>query len=45
MRFEDLQAWKKARELTNAVYRICREKPLSVDFGLRDQISVRQFHQ
>ena len=38
MRFEDLQAWKKARELTNAVYRICREKPLSVDFGLRDQI-------
>jgi four helix bundle protein len=38
MRFEELQAWKKARELTNAVYSLCREKPLSADFGLRDQI-------
>lgn len=38
MKFEDLHAWQKARELTNAVYLICREKPLSVDFGLRDQI-------
>lgn len=38
MKFEDLQAWQRARELTNAVYRICREKPLSVDFGLRDQV-------
>lgn len=38
MRFEDLLAWQKARELTNAVYRLCRNKPLAVDFGLRDQI-------
>lgn len=38
MKFEDLQAWQRARELTNAVYRICRDKPLSGDFGLRDQI-------
>jgi len=38
MRFEDLQAWQRARELTNAVYQLCRQKPLAMDFGLRDQI-------
>ena len=38
MRFEDLQAWQRARELTNAVYSLCRQKPLATDFGLRDQI-------
>ena len=38
MRFEDLQAWQKARVLTNAVYTLCREKSVSADFGLRDQI-------
>ena len=38
MRFEDLQAWQKARLLTNAIYTLCRERPLSADFGLRDQI-------
>ncbi|MFN8625570.1 MAG: four helix bundle protein [Candidatus Binatia bacterium] len=38
MRFEDLTAWQKARELTNAVYALCKHKPLSSDFGLRDQL-------
>ena len=38
MKFEDLKAWQKSRELTNAVYQMCREKPLSLDYGLREQI-------
>lgn len=38
MRFEDLKAWQKAREMTNAVYRLCRTGELARDFGLRDQI-------
>lgn len=38
MKFEDLKAWQKARELTNAVYQMCHEKPLSQDYALRDQI-------
>ena len=38
MKFEDLKAWQKSRELTNAVYQICRERPLTLDFSLRDQI-------
>lgn len=38
MKFEDLNAWQKARELTNAAYTLCRSKPLASDFGLRDQL-------
>lgn len=38
MKFEDLLAWQKARELTNRVYQLCRDKPLAADFGLKDQI-------
>jgi len=37
-RFEDLEAWKKARVLVNAVYDMTQQGPLSKDFGLRDQI-------
>jgi len=37
-RFEDLQAWVKARELVNGVYRLCRDSGLAKDFGLRDQL-------
>ena len=37
-RFEDIQAWQKARELASAIYKLCREGELAVDFGLRDQI-------
>lgn len=36
--FEESEAWKCARELTNAVYSVCRREPLHRDFGLRDQI-------
>jgi len=38
MKFEDLIAWQRARELTNAVYALCRAKPLASDYSLRDQI-------
>lgn len=38
MRFEDLDAWKAARELTTLVYRLCRREPLCRDFGLCDQL-------
>jgi len=37
-RFEDIEAWRKARELTKAVYAASNEGPFSRDFGLRDQI-------
>jgi four helix bundle protein len=36
--FEDLDAWKAARELTNESYALCRREPLSRDFGLSDQL-------
>ena len=36
--FENSEAWKSARDLTNEVYRFCRRKPLAKDFGLRDQL-------
>jgi four helix bundle protein len=37
-KFEDLNAWKKARELTKSVYRLTHENRFNHDFGLRDQI-------
>jgi len=37
-RFEDLDAWKIARELTRDVYRITRTDEFSRDFGLKNQI-------
>lgn len=37
-RFEDIQAWKVARELTNAVYTFTTQDGFKRDFGLRDQI-------
>ncbi|MCX6903257.1 MAG: four helix bundle protein [Verrucomicrobia bacterium] len=36
--FENAEAWKSARTLTNQVYSLCRRAPLARDFGLRDQI-------
>jgi four helix bundle protein len=38
MRFEDLDAWKRARELVNGIYSLCRDSGVARDFGLRDQI-------
>lgn len=36
--FENSEAWKSARALTNRVYTHCRREPLARDFGLRDQL-------
>ena len=37
-KFEDIQAWQKAREVSAAIYRLCKQGDLAMDFGLRDQI-------
>src|SRR6266567_6979364 len=37
-RFEDIQAWQKARQLVGEVYKACAKGPLQRDFGLRDQL-------
>ena len=36
--FEQLEAWRTARELVRAVYAFFRRKPAALDFGLRDQV-------
>ncbi len=36
--FEELDAWKASRELTNEVYALCRREPLSRDLGLSNQL-------
>ena len=38
VRFEEIQAWQTARELTNAVYALSNQAGFNRDFGLRDQI-------
>jgi four helix bundle protein len=37
-RFEDIEAWQLARQLTRAVYDVTRTAPFSRDFALCDQI-------
>jgi four helix bundle protein len=37
-RFENVQAWQRARELVHTIYRVCAEGRFSQDFGLKDQI-------
>ena len=37
-RFEDIQAWQKARELVNEIYSASNAGLFAKDFGLRDQI-------
>jgi four helix bundle protein len=37
-RFEDIEAWKTARELTRMIYFLTDQGPFAKDFGLRDQI-------
>lgn len=37
-RFEDLEAWKIAREVTRDIYALSRKSTFSRDLGLRDQI-------
>jgi len=33
-RFEDIEAWKTARELTQAIYRLTAQGKFAKDFGL-----------
>jgi four helix bundle protein len=37
-RFEELPCWKKARDLSKAVYNIINQGMFKKDFGLKDQI-------
>ena len=37
-RFEDIEAWKAARELASRIYKAAAQEPFNRDFGLRDQI-------
>jgi four helix bundle protein len=37
-RFEEIQAWQKAREVTQSVYAVTQNHGFDRDYGLRDQI-------
>jgi four helix bundle protein len=37
-RFEEIESWQMARELTRSIYSVCRRDPFDRDFALRDQI-------
>ena len=37
-RFEDIEGWKLARELTRMVYSATKQAEFGKDYGLRDQI-------
>jgi four helix bundle protein len=37
-KFEDLEIWKLARELTNKIYHVTNDRAFSKDYGLKDQI-------
>jgi len=37
-RFEDIDAWKKARELNKAIYEVTGQGKIAADFSLRDQL-------
>ena len=37
-RFEEIDAWKSARELTNLIYDMSNQAGFNRDFGLRDQV-------
>ena len=37
-KFEDIEAWQKARALTRSIYQVSKEGEFSSDFGLLDQI-------
>jgi hypothetical protein len=34
-RFEDIQAWKRSRQLTNKVYNYTQQRGFEKDFGLK----------
>jgi len=37
-KFEEIEAWKRARELTRRVYDVSGKGMFSKDFGLKDQV-------
>lgn len=37
-RYEDIQGWQKARELTSFVYSVTKQRAFARDFRLKDQI-------
>lgn len=37
-RFEDIQAWQKARELVRSTYQVTNKRDFARDYGLRDQV-------
>ncbi|MEB2333971.1 MAG: four helix bundle protein [Anaerolineaceae bacterium] len=37
-RFEELEVWQRAKELTNLIYKYSSEGTFARDFGLRDQM-------
>ncbi len=37
-KFEEIQAWQKAKDLTLLIYKITAEEKFAKDFGLKDQI-------
>ena len=37
-RFENIEAWQLARELTRKVYQLTKKPKFSKDYGLKDQI-------
>jgi four helix bundle protein len=37
-KFEEIEAWKRARELTRQIYRVSLTSSFAKDFALRDQI-------
>lgn len=37
--FEDIQAWQKARTLSQAIFNLTSEGPFSKDYSLKDQIN------
>ena len=37
-KFEDIESWRLARELTNMIYASCKVGDFAKDYGLKDQI-------
>jgi four helix bundle protein len=37
-KFEEIECWKRARELTRRIYKISSKAAFARDFGLKDQI-------
>ena len=37
-RYEDIQGWQKARELTEFIYTLSKQEAFARDYGLKDQI-------